>query len=65
VAESVIGLYKTEVIGRRDLWPTLAAVEFATLRCVDWFNHRRLLGPIGFVPSAEYEAHYYQQISVA
>jgi transposase InsO family protein len=65
VAESVIGLYKTEVIGRRDRWQTLEAVEFATLRWVDWFNHRRLLGPIGFVPPAEHEANYYQQASVA
>lgn len=40
-------LYKTEVIGRRDRWQTLEAVEFATLRWVNWFNHRRLLGPIG------------------
>jgi len=65
VAESVIGLYKTEVIGRRDRWQSLEAVEFATLRWVDWFNHRRLLGPIGFVPPAEHEANYYQQASVA
>jgi putative transposase len=65
LAESVIGLYKTEVIGRRDRWPTLEAVEFATLRWVDWFNHRRLLGPIGFVPPAEFEASYYQQVAVA
>ena len=65
VAESVIGLYKTEVIGRRDRWQTLEAVEFATLRWVDWFNHRRVLGPIGFVPPAEHEANYYQQASVA
>lgn len=65
VAESVIGLYKTEVIGRRDRWQTLEAVEFATLRWVDWFNHRRVLGPIGFMPPAEHEANYYQQASVA
>jgi transposase InsO family protein len=65
LAESVIGLYKTEVIGRRDRWRSVEAVEFATLRWVDWFNHRRLLGPIGFVPPAEFEASYYQQASVA
>lgn len=65
LAESVIGLYKTEVIGRRDRWRNLEAVEFATLRWVDWFNHRRLLGPIGFVPPAEFEASYYQLVSVA
>ena len=65
MAESIIGLYKTELIGRRDRWRTLEAVEFATLRWVDWFNYRRLLGPIGFVPPAEYEAQYYQQAVVA
>jgi transposase InsO family protein len=65
LAESVIGLYKTEVIERRDRWRSLEAVEFATLRWVDWFNHRRLLGSIGFVPPAEFEANYYQQVSVA
>ena len=65
LAESVIGLYKTEVIGRRDRWRSLEAVEFATLRWVDWFNHRRLLGSIGFVPPAEHEANYYQQAAVA
>lgn len=65
LAESVIGLYKTEVIARRDRWSGLEAVEFATLRWVDFFNHRRLLGPIGFVPPAEYEARYYQQVAVA
>lgn len=65
LAESVIGLYKAEVIRRRERWTSLEAVEFATLRWVDWFNHRRLLGPIGFVPPAEYEAHYYEQVAVA
>lgn len=65
LAESVIGLYKTEVIGRRDRWSSLDAVEYATLRWVDWFNHRRLLGPIGFVPPAEFEARYYQRCTAA
>lgn len=65
LAESVIGWYKTEVIGRRDRWTSLEAVEFATLRWVDFFNHRRLLGPIGFVPPAEYEARDYEQAAVA
>jgi len=65
LAESVIGLFKTEVIRRKGPWRTLAAVEFATLTWVDWFNHRRLLGPIGYVPPAEYEAHYYEQAAVA
>ena len=65
LAESVIGLFKAEVIRRKGPWRTLEAVEFATLTWVDWFNHRRLLGPIGFVPPAEYEAHYYAQTAVA
>ena len=47
LAESVIGLYKTEVIRRKGPWRTLEAVEFATLTWVDWFNTRRLLGPLG------------------
>ena len=60
LAESVIGLYKTEVIRCRGPWPHLEAVEFATLEWVDWFNHRRLLEPIGHVPPAEYEEEYYR-----
>src|SRR6266850_2823556 len=61
LAESVIGLFKTEVIRRKGPWRHLEAVEFATLDWVDWFNHRRLLEPIGDVPPAEYEARYYTQ----
>jgi transposase InsO family protein len=65
LAETVIGLFKTEVIRRQGPWRALEAVEFATLAWVDWFNHRRLLEPIGYVPPAEYEAQYYQQAAVA
>jgi putative transposase len=65
LAESVIGLFKTEVIRRLGPWRSLEAVEFATLAWVDWFNTRRLLEPIGYVPPAEYEAQYYQQVAVA
>ena len=61
LAESIIGLFKTEVIQRKGPWRHLEAVEFATLSWVDWFNTRRLLEPIGYVPPAEYEAHYYEQ----
>ena len=61
LAESVIGLYKTDVIRRQGPWRHLEAVEFATLDWVSWFNHRRLLEPIGHVPPAEYEMAYYQQ----
>jgi transposase InsO family protein len=63
LAESVIGLFKTEVIRRRGPWRNMDAVEFATLEWVDWFNNRRLLEPIGNVPPAEAEAHYYEQIN--
>jgi len=62
LAESIIGLFKTEVIHRTGPWRHLEAVEFATLTWVDWFNTRRLLEPIGYVPPAEYEANYYQQL---
>ena len=63
LAESIIGLFKTEVIQRKGPWRHLEAVEFATLSWVDWFNTRRLLEPIGYVPPAEYEAQYYAQHS--
>ena len=59
LAETIIGLYKTELIHRRGPWRHLEAVEYATLEWVDWFNHRRLLEPIGNVPPAELEAAYY------
>jgi transposase InsO family protein len=62
LAESIIGLFKTEVIHRTGPWRHLEAVEFATLTWVDWFNTRRVLEPIGYVPPAEYEANYYQQL---
>ena len=62
LAESVIGLFKTEVIHRKGPWRHLEAVEFATLDWIDWFNTRRLLEPIGYVPPAEYEARYYEQL---
>jgi putative transposase len=62
LAESIIGLFKTEVIQRKGPWRHLEAVEFATLTWVDWFNTRRLLEPIGYVPPAEYEADYDEQL---
>ncbi len=65
LAESVIGLFKTEVIRRQGPWRTLESVEFATLTWVDWFNTRRLLEPIGYVPPSEFEAQYYEQAAVA
>ena len=63
LAETIIGLYKTETIHRRGPWRHLEAVEYATLEWVDWFNHRRLLEPIGNVPPAEFEATYYHSTS--
>lgn len=60
LAESVIGLYKTEVIRTRGPWKTLEAVEFATLEWVYWFNNHRILQPIGWMPPAEYETVYYE-----
>jgi putative transposase len=61
LAETIIGLFKTEVIHRRGPWRSFEAVEFATLEWVDWFNTRRLLEPIGNIPPAEAEARYYAQ----
>jgi putative transposase len=61
LAETIIGLYKTELIRRRGSWKGLDEVEYATLEWVDWFNHRRLLEPIGHVPPAEFEAAYHQR----
>ena len=59
LAETINGLYKAEVIHRRGPWRSFEAVEFATLEWVDWFNHRRLLEPIGNIPPAEAEARFY------
>jgi transposase InsO family protein len=59
LAESVIGLFKTEVIRRRGPWRNVEDIEFATLEWVWWFNYHRLLEPIGHVPPAEYEEAYY------
>jgi putative transposase len=61
LAETVIGLFKTELIQRRGPWRSFEAVEFATLEWVDWFNNRRLLEPIGNIPPAEAEARFYAQ----
>ena len=62
LAETINGLYKAEVIHRRGPWRSFEAVEFATLEWVDWFNHRRLLEPIGNIPPAEAEARYYAML---
>jgi transposase InsO family protein len=65
LAETIIGLYKAEVIRRRRTWRSFDAVEYATLEWVDWFNNRRLLEPIGNVPPAEAEAAYYDSLEPA
>jgi transposase InsO family protein len=63
LAETINGLYKAELIHRRAPWKTKEAVELATLEWVAWFNHRRLLEPIGYIPPAEAEANYYRQLA--
>lgn len=61
MAETIIGLYKTEQIHRLGPWKGVDDVEFATLEWVDWFNNRRLLEPIGDIPPAEFEANYWKK----
>ncbi len=63
LAESVIGLYKTEIIRQKGPWKGLDDVEFATLDWVSWYNERRLPEPIGDIPPVEYEQMYYQKQS--
>ena len=60
LAESVIGLFKTEVIRLRGPWRGIEDVEFATLEWVSWYNTGRLFEPIGYVPPIEFEEHFYQ-----
>ena len=62
LAETINGLYKAEVIHRCGPWRSFEAVEFATLEWVNWFNHRRLLEPIGNIPPAEAEQRYYAML---
>lgn len=59
LTETINGLYKAEVIWRQRSWPSVSAVEMATLRWVDWYNNHRLFGPIGHIPPAEAEDNYY------
>ena len=61
MAETINGLYKAELIHKQGPWKTVDEVEFVTLAWVDWFNNRRILGPIGDIPPAEFEAAYYGQ----
>ena len=64
LAETVNGLFKTEIIYPNGPWRNLEEVEFATLEWVDWFNNRRLLGPIGDIPPVEFEQMYYERSEV-
>jgi len=61
LAETINGLYKAELIHRRGSWKTRESVELATLEWVSWFNHQRLMGPLGYIPPAEAEANYNRQ----
>jgi len=63
LAETINGLYKTELIHKRGPWKNRESVELATLEWVSWFNHHRLLEPIGYIPPAEAEAQYYRQLA--
>ncbi len=63
LAETINGLYKAELIHRRAPWKTKESLELATLEWVSWFNHHRLLEPIGYIPPAEAEEIYYRQIA--
>ena len=61
LAETISGLYRAELIHRRGPWKSMESVELATLEWVSWFNHRRLVEPLGYIPPAEAEANYYRQ----
>jgi transposase InsO family protein len=61
LAETINGLYKAEIIHLKEPWKNWQTVEYATLEWVDWFNNRRLLEPIGYIPPAEAEALFYEQ----
>jgi transposase InsO family protein len=63
LAETINGLFKAEVIHRRGPWRSFEAIEYATFEWVNWFNNRRLLEPIGYIPPAEAEERYYAQFN--
>ena len=63
LAETINGLYKAELIHRRAPWKTKESVELATLQWVSWFNHHRLMEPLGYISPAEAEANYYRQLA--
>ncbi len=61
LAETIIGLYKTELINKKGPWKSLEQVELATLEWVWWFNQKRLLEPIGYIPPAEFEEAFHRR----
>lgn len=63
LAETINGLYKAELIHRRAPWKTKESVELSTYERLSWFNHQRLLEPIGYIPPAEAEANYSRQLA--
>ena len=63
LAETINGLYKAELIHRKAPWKSRESVELATLQWVHWFNHERLLAPIGHIPPAEAEANYWRELA--
>ena len=63
LAETINGLYKAELINSRASWKTKESLELATLEWVSWFNHHRLLEPIGYIPPAEAEQNYHRQLA--
>jgi putative transposase len=60
LAETINGLYKTEIIHPNGPWKSREEVEFATLEWVDWLNNRRLPGPIGDITTVELQRMYYE-----
>lgn len=63
LAETINGLFKAELMHKRVPWKSRESVELATLEWVSWFNHHRLMEPIGYIPPAEAEANYYRQLA--
>lgn len=63
LAETINGLFKAEVIHRRGSWKSRESVELATLEWVAWYNHERLIQPLGYIPPTEADANYYQQLT--
>ena len=65
LAETINGLYKTELVKRNGPWRSRQQLELGTLEWVHWFNHNRLMGPIGYIPPAEAEAEYFADLAIS